>query len=215
MASITVTEFHNLFVLRSSLDDGEDQEMVSLSVIAAHFMDWTDPRKTVTPRSGGALAEKVVDATPHAIIARDALERICTSGCSKEERKLLVNGLVGKCYLPKEVGKELLKEVYEKVTEAIDAKVMVEALGRNILARVEVAVGRLLSEMQEEEGGDATIVRSEEETGAEDDDEEEEGEEGDVTIVPGTEGGGEEVAEVDQGEESERTPAVTEDEEED
>ncbi|KAF8253100.1 hypothetical protein K440DRAFT_577011 [Wilcoxina mikolae CBS 423.85] len=215
MANIAVDEFHRLFNLRLCLD-GEDQEMVSATVIAAHLLDWTDPRKTVSPRAGGKLSEKVVDATPHAIIARDALEKICFSSTAKEERKLLANAIVAKCYIPKEAGKVLLTEVYDTVTQAIETKVMTtgEASGRNVLAKVEVSVGKLLSQIQEEEGGDATMVRGEEETGGEEDEEEEEG---DVTIVPETKEAGEEEeeAEVDQGEESERTPAVTEDEEED
>lgn len=217
MASITVSEFHNLFVMRS-LDDG-DEEMVSLSVIASHFMDWTDPRKTVLPRghrgsdgdggSGGGFQQKVVDATPHAIVCRDALERICSSGCNREERKLIVTGLVGKCYMPKEAGKDLLKGIYDRVTEAIEGKVVAEALGRNTLAKVEVAVGRLLAEMEQE--GDATVVpgrdsSGEEEGGGDDDDGNDDAEE--ATVVPEkTEVG------VDGGEESERTPVVTEDEE--
>ena len=223
MASITISEFHNLFIMRS-LDDG-DEEMVSLSVIASHFMDWTDPRKTVLPHghrgggsdgdggSGGGFQQKVVDATPHAIVCRDALERICSSGCNREERKLIVTGLVGKCYMPKEAGKDLLREIYDRVTEAIEGKVVAEALGRNTLAKVEVAVGRLLAEMEQE--GEATVVpgregrdSSGEEGGGGGDDGDEEEEEGEATVVPEkTEVG------VDRGEESERTPVVTEDEE--
>lgn len=214
MASITVSEFHNLFVMRSL--DEDDEEMVPLSVIASHFMDWTDPRKTVLPRgrssdgSRGAFQQKMVDATPHAIVCRDALERICSNSCNKEERKLIVSGLVGKCYIPKEAGRELLREIYDSVTEAIEGKVVAEALGRNTLAKVEVAVGKLLGEMEQDEG-EATVVPGRD--GGDSSGEEGEGEEEEATIVPENRvGNQDEEAEVDHGEESERTPAVTEDE---
>jgi len=205
MSRITVTEFHHLLALRATLDEGEDQDMVSPTLIAAHFIEWTDPRKS-------SPAVKDRDCTQHAIIACDALERICSQGCPKEERKLLVLGLIAKCCLPKEAGRELLKEVYEHVTEAIDGRVVAEAAAKNALAKVEVSVGKLLVELQEEERdeGEATVVPGR-------GDGEEEEEEMEATAVPEPTGE-EEVHTADEGprtadeEEREVTPVVTEDE---
>ncbi|KAA8900748.1 nuclear condensing complex subunit [Sphaerosporella brunnea] len=207
MANIAVTELHTLIVLRSSFDEGEDEDMVSLNTIAAHLVEWTDPRKTAP------AAEK--DWTTHAIVARDALERICVNGCTKDERKLLVTGLISKCCLSKDAGKDLLKEVYENVVQAIEAKVIKEALGKNALSKVEVTVGKLLAEIQQEEGGDETVLPAadgDEEEGGE---EEEEEEDVDMTVIP-EKAAEEPEAEVEpEPEDDDRTPVVTEAEDED
>lgn len=221
MARITVAEFHHLLTLRATLDDGEDQDMVSPTLIGAHFIDWTDPRKA-------SPAVKEREYTQHAIVACDALERICSQACPKEERKLLVLALIAKCHIPKEAGKELLKDVYERVTEAIDGKVVAEAAARNALAKVESSVGKLLAELLEEEGGDPdqTVIHGRGDDGHEEEEEEDEEQEVDMTIVPEPVRGGEEDEELpiaDEGvrtadedeeeqEEREATPVVTEDE---
>jgi condensin complex subunit 3 len=206
MAEITVSELHALLIRRDSFDGVEDQEMVSPTTIAAHFIEWTDPRKAAP------AAEK--DWSLHAVIARDALERICANSCNKEERKLLVGGLVAKCHLTKEAGRELLKEVYENVVEAIEAKVMAEAAGKNTLAKVEVTVGKLLAEIQEEEGGDVTVVPARD--GEDEDGEEEEAEaEADLTVIPEETAEGEAEPAVQEEEDDDKTPVVTEDEHDD
>jgi condensin complex subunit 3 len=206
MAEITVSELHALLIRRDSFDGVEDQEMVSPTTIAAHFIEWTDTRKAAP------AAEK--DWSLHAVIARDALERICANSCNKEERKLLVGGLVAKCHLTKEAGRELLKEVYENVVEAIEAKVMAEAAGKNTLAKVEVTVGKLLAEIQEEEGGDVTVVPARD--GEDEDGEEEEAEaEADLTVIPEETAEGEAEPAVQEEEDDDKTPVVTEDEHDD
>ncbi|CCX12870.1 Similar to Condensin complex subunit 3; acc. no. Q10429 [Pyronema omphalodes CBS 100304] len=221
LAGVAVNIFHTLLILRQTwIDDEEDMEMISPTLIAAQLIDWTDPRKTVVPASRGAVQETVVDATPHAIVARDALERMCVSGCNKEERKFLVNAFVGKCYLPKEAGKELLREVYENVTEAIEMKVVAEAAGRNTLAKVEGQVAKLLAELQEEEGADLTMAPG---VAAEDMEDDNEGE----TVMPEKTLGDDDLLqqaaaeeqemeqEMEQKDEDDETPNVTEDEDED
>jgi condensin complex subunit 3 len=229
MARITVSSFHTLLAIRAAaLDEDDSNSMVSPTSIAAQIMEWTDPRRTVASAGRAGVKEKVLDATPHAIIARDLLDRVTSNGCNKEERKLLVNGFLGKCYLPKEAGRDLLQEVYEKVTDVIEANLVAEAAGRNILNKVEVTVGKVLAEIREEEG-EQTVMPSgaednEQEDGEEEEGEgeeegeegeegeEEEGDEGDVTIVPMKQ---EEDEEMDMGAESEKIPTVSDHDESD
>ena len=206
MASVAVSCLHHLLAQA-------DPDMVAPPAIAAQLLEWTDPRKTAVAGAGrgAAVGERVVDATPHALIARDALARACAPACPREERKLLV-AVLGKCYIPREAGRALLTEVYENVAQAIDGKVVADVTGRNVLARVEVAVGKLLADIHEEEGGEMTLRTV---VGADGDDEEEEEEEGadEMEVEAGAEAGqapGKMLP--DEGEESEHTPNVTEDE---
>ena len=151
MAQITVSEFHHLLTLRAN-EDSEEENLVSVTLVAAQFIDWTDPRKC-------SPAVKERDYTLHAIVARDVLEKVCGT-CAREDRKLLILCLLAKCYLCKEAGRELLKEVHEQVTRAIDGRRVAEASAKNALARTKATVEKLLAELQEEEGGerDATAV---------------------------------------------------------
>ncbi|KAF8446778.1 nuclear condensing complex subunit [Terfezia claveryi] len=185
MQEIAVSALHFLISIHDSLE--ADEEMVSPSVIATHLVDWTDPRKQVgfsAPKpnnliSSGATSrftEKIQNPNTHAYLASDILDRVSGSGCNKEERKLLLN-MLGKLYIPKEANRDALRGCYERVALAVEKKVAVDAVGRNMLNKLEVTLGKIVSELgeedeEEEDGDGAGAGRDEdEEMGGEEDEE--------------------------------------------
>ena len=80
MRCVALDALHTLYNVREGFDDDDadiDDEMVSLSAIAACLVDWTDPRKCYSPGSGSADAEKKhVNADVHLDFATDILERL-------------------------------------------------------------------------------------------------------------------------------------------
>ncbi|KAI5780914.1 nuclear condensing complex subunit [Geopyxis carbonaria] len=225
MAAIAVPILHTLHTLADT-SDAPPSDTIPLPVIAAHLVEWTDPRKIISlsPHSSSAASKTIsenalAEPTTHALLANAALARL--PACTKEERKLLVVHVLGKLHLPREAGRELLGAVYDGVTEAIEAGLAVDAAGRNVLAKMEVAVGKWVAEWAAEEGDGATVV------GAETEDEDGDGEEGDETVRPAAAAGGEgmevdgegeggeeaeeaeKVAEAESDAETDRTPAVT------
>ena len=141
--------------------------MVSPTIIATHITDWSDPRKQVTlstakqpnPLNGGRFTEVIQNPNIHAHLAADILDRATnSSGCSKEEKKLLLN-MLGKLYIPKEANAELLRGLYDRVALAIEKKAGVDVPSRNLLNRLELTLGKIVAELGEEaededDGGD-------------------------------------------------------------
>lgn len=80
MRCVALDALHTLYNVREGFDDDDadiDDEMVSLSTIAACLVDWTDPRKCYSPDSGFSDAEKkTVNADVHLDFAHDILERL-------------------------------------------------------------------------------------------------------------------------------------------
>ena len=82
MRKVALDAMHKLFEVQESLDDEGDTEteMVSLSTIGAHLVDWTDPRKCYVPGSqltlGDEGAKKAVNGDVHLEFARDLLEKL-------------------------------------------------------------------------------------------------------------------------------------------
>ncbi|TGZ85197.1 ARM repeat-containing protein [Ascodesmis nigricans] len=209
MATIAVAVIHNLLTTR--LDADEPDEMVPMSTVISHLVDWTDPRKTVVPnqaarsRAPMKMAEQVVAPSTHTHLAAQILTRILTPSCAKEERKLLVS-MLGKCWIPRDADLEVLKEVLELVGEAVEGKVVTDVTGKNVLAKVEATVGTWVAEREAEEGGEVTVI----ERGGGEEEEEEEEEEGEGDQNEGDGGEGEETV---LPEEDEKTPNVTDAEE--
>ena len=88
MRRIAVDAIHSLYNLHDTLDeDNEDSDMVSLSTIGAHLIDWTDPRKCyypgdrVLPEDEGA--KKAVNGDVHLDLAKDLLEKLNSNITSK------------------------------------------------------------------------------------------------------------------------------------
>jgi condensin complex subunit 3 len=90
MGKVALDAMHKLFEVQETLDDEGDAEaeMVSLSTIGAHLIDWTDPRKCYVPGNQLTLgdegaAKKAVNGDVHLEFARDLLERLA-SGISRK-----------------------------------------------------------------------------------------------------------------------------------
>lgn len=88
MQKVALDALHKLFEVQETLDDEGDAEteMVSLSTIGAHLIDWTDPRKCYVPGSQMTLeesAKKSVNGDVHLEFARDLLERLGSTVSSK------------------------------------------------------------------------------------------------------------------------------------
>lgn len=116
MRRVVIPSLRALMLLRENLieddldDDADDgygggagggglNDMVGLNVIAAHLVDWTDPRKLIVLNGAGANAgtgdtegvigddqgtnkrKETVNTDVHLNLAADLLERICSSGC--------------------------------------------------------------------------------------------------------------------------------------
>jgi condensin complex subunit 3 len=93
MQGITVPAIHSLGLINENMDEEED--MVSLSIIAAHLVDWTDPRKLITAAqdSGSVLFDemgrkeaKALNCDIHLDLAKDVLEKVLSSGVTSKLR---------------------------------------------------------------------------------------------------------------------------------
>ncbi|KAL9093572.1 MAG: hypothetical protein Q9165_003967 [Trypethelium subeluteriae] len=134
----------------------EDDEMladwVGLGGVAAQIADWTDPRRAIGVEGMGERGGREVDGGVHLVLASQLLGRVLTPGCSKEEKKVLL-GMLGKVAVlgsEKRVG--LLRENLEMVGMAVEAKVAQEATARNVLAKMETALRRLVDALGEVDG---------------------------------------------------------------
>ena len=97
MLSIVVPALH---VLAGAAEeaDGQDEDMVGLTVVAGHFAEWTDARRIVVRGQGQNNEEmeeeeeeeeerkkKYAEVAEAAVaVAGDALEKFCSSGTSSE-----------------------------------------------------------------------------------------------------------------------------------
>ncbi len=88
MRSIAMDAMHSLFNIHEALDgEDEDSEMVSLSTIGAHLIDWTDPRKCYVAGDSMGLsdevAKKAVNGDVHLDLAQDILDKLKSNMTSK------------------------------------------------------------------------------------------------------------------------------------
>jgi len=89
MRKVSIDALHKLFEIQENLDDDGDAEteMVSISTIGAHIVDWTDPRKCYVPGNqltlGDEGTKKAVNGDVHLEFARDILERLNSAVSSK------------------------------------------------------------------------------------------------------------------------------------
>ncbi len=88
MGKVGVAVVHALMGVMDELDD--EEEMVGISVVGAHVVDWTDARKLVVPDAAGSggwdemgrKEVKALNTDVHLDLAVDILEKISSSGCS-------------------------------------------------------------------------------------------------------------------------------------
>jgi condensin complex subunit 3 len=88
MRSVAMDAMHSLFNIHEALDgEDEDSEMVNLSIVGAHLIDWTDPRKCYVAGDGMSLGDemtkKVINGDVHLDLARDILEKLNSNISSK------------------------------------------------------------------------------------------------------------------------------------
>ncbi|CZT12797.1 related to condensin complex component cnd3 [Rhynchosporium agropyri] len=151
---VALDALHKLFEVQETLDDEGDAEteMVSLSTIGAHLIDWTDPRKCYVPGSQMTLEEsasKSVNGDVHLEFARDLLERL-GSGVSREEKKSLAP-LLAKLHISPSSTPSLIREIYAEISLAIDEKLIADATGRNSLFKIHVSLGKIVNTLKEKD----------------------------------------------------------------
>ncbi|KAH8591450.1 nuclear condensing complex subunit [Bisporella sp. PMI_857] len=156
MRKVAMDALHKLFEIQENIDDDGDAEadMVSISTIGAHLVDWTDPRKCYVPGNQLSFADenkKVVNGDVHLDFAKDILERL-ESGVSKEEKKTIAP-LLGKLHVSPTSTEEKIRELYQEVSSAIDDKLIADATGRNALFKIHVSLGKIVNNLTEKESG--------------------------------------------------------------
>jgi condensin complex subunit 3 len=186
MRKVTLDALHKLFEVQETLDDEGDAEteMVSISTIGAHLIDWTDPRKCYVPGSQLKLSDegskKAVNGDVHLEFARDLLERLDSSMSrmyptsyfilfplltpllttfTGEEKKLLAP-LLPKLHISPASTPSLLREVYGEVSLAIDNKLISDATGRNALFKIHVSLGKIVNSLKEKDDESAGFRES-------------------------------------------------------
>ncbi|PMD37455.1 condensin subunit Cnd3 [Hyaloscypha variabilis F] len=164
MRRVALDALHKLFEVQETLDDEGDAEteMVGISTIGAHLVDWTDPRKCYIPGNqltlGDEGSKKAVNGDVHLDFARDLLERL-GSTITREEKKLLAP-LLQKLHISPASTPSLLREVYAEVSDAIDAKLIADATGRNALFKIHVSLGKIVNSLKEKEDESAGLRES-------------------------------------------------------
>ncbi|KAG0646599.1 Condensin complex subunit 3 [Hyphodiscus hymeniophilus] len=153
MRKVALDALHKLFEIQETLDDEGDTEaeMVSLSTVGAHLVDWTDPRKCYVSGDqltyGNEGAKKAVNGDVHLEFARDLLEKL-GSNVPKEEKKTLAP-LLAKLYISPASTEPLIREIYQEVSIAIEDKLISDATGRNALYKIHVSLGKIVNNMPE------------------------------------------------------------------
>jgi condensin complex subunit 3 len=170
MRRVALDALHKLFEVQETLDDEGDAEteMVSLSTIGAHLVDWTDPRKCYVPGNqltlGDEGSKKAVNGDVHLEFARDLLERLgsnitsmflfpciprsSTNSKIEEEKKMLAP-LLAKLHISPASTESLICEIYQEVSIAIEDKLISDATGRNALYKIHVSLGKIVNNLTE------------------------------------------------------------------
>lgn len=86
---VSVEVLRRLFEVQETFDEDAEveAEMVSLTTVGAHLIDWTDPRRCYVPGNQLSLdgdTKKAVNGDVHLEFARDILNRMWTNGCNRE-----------------------------------------------------------------------------------------------------------------------------------
>lgn len=100
MRKVALDVIHKLFEIQGNMDDeGEaEAEMVSLTTVGAHLVDWTDPRKCYVPGNQMSLLDdgkqKPINGDVHLEFAHDILERLDSAITSKSHPQPVPNALL-------------------------------------------------------------------------------------------------------------------------
>ena len=179
MRKVALDALHKLFEVQETLDDEGDTEaeMVSLSTIGAHLVDWTDPRKCYIPGNqltlGDEGAKKAVNGDAHLEFARDLLEKLGSNISSTsqvatppksvlttktEEEKKVLAPLLAKLHISPASTEPLIREIYQEVSTAIEDKLISDATGRNALYKIHVSLGKIVNNLTEVAAGRKSSV---------------------------------------------------------
>ena len=171
MRTVALDAMHKLFEAQETLDDDGDAEVdvISLSTIGAHLVDWTDPRKCYVPGNQLYAADeskRAVNGDVHLRFAKDLLEKLNSSISRKSFHSLLIRRasnpfpgeekkslapLLAKFYISPSSTEDLIREVYEEVSVAIEDKLIPDATGRNALFKIHVSLGKIVNSLTERE----------------------------------------------------------------
>jgi condensin complex subunit 3 len=152
MAQISVPIMSKLLLMREDIDDEAD-EMVGWPVITAHLSDWTDGRKVVGATElglDGKTSTSQQAEEPHIHLAAEILERALGNTCSRDERKPLLS-LLTKLFIASSgpaPDEKALRSLHELVTEAVEAKLGMDAAQRNYLTKLEVSLTKRLGDVE-------------------------------------------------------------------
>ncbi|KAL2141158.1 hypothetical protein VTI28DRAFT_2742 [Corynascus sepedonium] len=173
MRCVALDALHTLYNVREGFDDDDadiDDEMVSLSTIAACLADWTDPRKCYSPPSAGAdgfgaeaaAEKKHVNADVHLDFAHDIIERL--GGNAPREEKRIIAALLGKLYVSPASSEDKTREVYAVISEAVENQLVSDTTSRNALYKIHVSLGKIVNSLESaaaaEPGGAGKYRRS-------------------------------------------------------
>ncbi|KAI6249110.1 Condensin complex subunit 3 [Erysiphe necator] len=145
--------FHKLFEARETINDEDDAEleMVSMTTIGAHLVDWTDPRKCYINcnhnTSDEVFKKRNIDGDVHLEFAKDIITRL-SSSISREEKKALAS-LLGKLHISPGSTVNLLRETFNLVSKAIDENLFNDATSRNALYKIHVSLGKIVNVMKD------------------------------------------------------------------
>ncbi|KAL3423037.1 hypothetical protein PVAG01_04784 [Phlyctema vagabunda] len=172
MRKVSMDILHKLFDIQENLENEleDESDMVGLSTIGAHLVDWTDPRKCYMPGNQLALSDegvkKSVNGDVHLDFANDILGRLNSNISSKyctifysphelifgtEEEKKTLAPLLGKLYVSPTSTETKLRETYQEVCTAVDDKLISDATGRNALYKIHVSLGKIVNALMEKE----------------------------------------------------------------
>ncbi|KAK4250522.1 condensin subunit Cnd3-like protein [Corynascus novoguineensis] len=173
MRCVALDALHTLYNVREGFDDDDadiDDEMVSLSTIAACLADWTDPRKCYSPPAAGAdgfgaeatAEKKHVNADVHLDFAHDIIERL--GGNAPREEKRIIAALLGKLYVSPASSEDKTREVYAVISEAVENQLVSDTTSRNALYKIHVSLGKIVNSLESaaaaEPGGGGKYRRS-------------------------------------------------------
>lgn len=169
MVQVSAGVINRLGTLREAFVEDEDAmegEMVTTGFVGGLLVDWTDPRKIISPKEqgfmvGNEVEDKMEDGrtSTHMLMAEAILERMVTGQTSKEERKALFS-MLNKLHLTSsEQNPESIRTVLELVAEATETRLATDATSRNVLTKLQTTLLKLIHDSAgAERGADETVA---------------------------------------------------------
>ncbi|KAF2021119.1 ARM repeat-containing protein [Aaosphaeria arxii CBS 175.79] len=155
MSQLAVPVIQKLLVMREDIDEEAD-EMVGWPIVAGHLSEWTDGRRVVGATEQGVdgkINNLEGAEEPHIQLAIDILERALRDTCTRDEKKPLLS-LLTKLYISSTPSKheaayiDALRDLHQLVSEAVEAKLGLDATSRNYLAKLETSLTKRLGEVE-------------------------------------------------------------------